>query len=969
MSLKVFLATVSLLSAPANALAQDRSTILVLDASGSMWAQLPEGRARIEVARDVLSDFLAARDPAQPLGVVAYGHTRSGDCSDIGTIAPVEVQDASALGQRVRAVMPRGKTPLADALRHAASEIPATAEEADIVLVTDGLETCGGDPCAVAAELAAQGIPIRAHVVGFGLTEGEVRQIACVAEETGGMVLATQSGAELSEALLRTATAPTTPAPPGTAAINLAIRADIAGRPDRVAFRAVHEATGETRELGVLDFSMAHHLTVDLAEGSWLITADAGNAGSGEVVAQVVAGENATIYVPFRGLLPRLDMPAPTGAFRAGINGLIPYRILEEGLATGGGDFILSVLPADATSTTDRRIDYATQDSRQGSYVGSFRTPAQPGRYLLVFHRNASMPINEAMARFEITVEARPEVQLIAPPAVAPGERIPVTIAGGMGNGDRIEIWRDGALYSWDQSLYIQDLFDNAYGPARPLLAPSEPGDYELVYVFAELDGAAAVAARLPLSVGAVPDVDEAAAPTDRGDALQQAVASPKPPADGGAMADGRGHACPADHGVPCIFDDAETGLLFAIPPGWFTDRPTRASAVAGDPGTEGQVRVSFFSPAVPDPDTIVLNPHQWTEMNGPCQQVQAGLLCHFTPVTPELARGLEVLGRALRDTRPAPTLPVAAPQDALQQAMADLAREDPAAAAAMAGLLQAAQGRDGGTADPGALPGAAAGRAPQPGEAAGHGPDAAGAGNRAWSDYPHRCLPGDKTVANCDMRDAATNLFFHLPENWVADVTPAEPFPRAEFAEKAGSAQSIWLNPVDWPLGDRGCEITRVGRLCADPDQGDENRARAIRTLQFTLTTGEVLRRCGDEPCVFGFEGAPISGHLPARWSVEVGETLPDGRVATWFWDMDRDGTFKLMGLNQPGGETCWSLQPGDDICEFTADIPPEESAFIINMIVPPAPQHRKPGADASPPRTLSPEAMNALLDLIGSN
>lgn len=105
------------------------------------------------------------------------------------------VQDGAALGQRLRALMPRGKTPLADALRRAAAEIPATAEEADIVLVTDGLETCGGDPCAVAAELAAEGVPIRAHVVGFGLTEGEVRQIACVAENTGGLVLAPQSGA------------------------------------------------------------------------------------------------------------------------------------------------------------------------------------------------------------------------------------------------------------------------------------------------------------------------------------------------------------------------------------------------------------------------------------------------------------------------------------------------------------------------------------------------------------------------------------------------------------------------------------------------------------------------------------------------------------------------------------------------------------------------------------------------------
>jgi hypothetical protein len=105
----------------------DSATILVLDASGSMWAQLPEGRSRIEVARDVLDDFLSARDPAAPLGMIAYGHNRKGDCSDIETIAPTGPQDGRALGQRLRTLMPRGKTPLADALRRAAAEIPAAA--------------------------------------------------------------------------------------------------------------------------------------------------------------------------------------------------------------------------------------------------------------------------------------------------------------------------------------------------------------------------------------------------------------------------------------------------------------------------------------------------------------------------------------------------------------------------------------------------------------------------------------------------------------------------------------------------------------------------------------------------------------------------------------------------------------------------------------------------------------------------
>ena len=785
-----------------SASAQDSGTILILDGSGSMWAELPEGRSRIEVARDVLDDFLSARDPGQPLGVIAYGHNRRGDCSDIETIAPVSVQDGQALGQRLRSLMPRGKTPLADALRRAASEIPPTAEQADIVLVTDGLETCGGDPCAVAGELASRGIPIRAHVVGFGLTEGEVRQIACVAEQTGGQILATQSGEELSEALLRTTSAPVPePVDPGTATIHLTIRADIAGRPDRVAFRATNETTGETRELGTLDFATAGYLPVELAEGSWRITADAGDGGNGEIVSAIVAGENTTIIVPFRGLLPRLDMPAPTGAFRAGVNGLMPYRILAEGLATGGGDFILSLLPVDAVDTSDRRIEYSTQDSREGSYVGEFRIPAEPGDYLLVFHRNALMPIDEVMEHFIITVEARPEVRLIAPPAVEPGARVPVTFAGGMGNSDRIEIWRDGALISWDQSIYLQEFFDNTYGPAKPLVAPAEPGPYEIVYVFSGIDGPEAVAARLPLTVGKVPDPDEAALTSPAAEVRQAEAAE----SAGGDLV----YACPDDSPIPCILEDAATGLVFALPQGWITDQPTREAATAG--GQPGPVRLSFFSTAEPV-ETIVLNPHQWTTLNGPCIAIQPGDLCRFESGSAEKTRAMDILSRALRDIGP----PAGAE-----------AATDPAPDTAM-------------------------------GENAG--------ATRAWPDYPYRCLPGDKTQPICEMRHEQTGLTFLLPENWVAEVTLASGALRADFYEVTGDARSAHLNPVDWSAPDSGCFATRAGPLCTDMAQMDATLSEAISILRRSMTTGEVLRTCGNDPCTFAHPALAFSGSLPPR-------------------------------------------------------------------------------------------------------
>lgn len=188
--------------------AAERVSVLVFDASGSMWNRVEGDLSRIEVARDVIGEYFGTRDGAVPLAVVAYGHNRRGDCSDIEVVSPMGRTAASDLEARLRGLTPRGMTPLTQSLRRARAEIPDTAEAADIILVTDGLETCEGDPCALAAELAAEGIAIRAHVVGFGLTRTEVDALACITEQTGGMLFQTNSGAELADALAQVSVAP-----------------------------------------------------------------------------------------------------------------------------------------------------------------------------------------------------------------------------------------------------------------------------------------------------------------------------------------------------------------------------------------------------------------------------------------------------------------------------------------------------------------------------------------------------------------------------------------------------------------------------------------------------------------------------------------------------------------------------------------------------------------------------------------
>ena len=178
------LATLFALTLPASALAEGQS-IIVLDGSGSMWGQI-EGRPTLDIAREALAGVLQGVDPAAELGLMAYGHREKGSCEDIEVIVPPGPGTAAAITEAAAAMKFLGKTPLTEAVRRAAVELRATEAKATVILITDGIETCDADPCALGRELEASGVDFTAHVVGYGLTAEEGRTVACLAENTGG---------------------------------------------------------------------------------------------------------------------------------------------------------------------------------------------------------------------------------------------------------------------------------------------------------------------------------------------------------------------------------------------------------------------------------------------------------------------------------------------------------------------------------------------------------------------------------------------------------------------------------------------------------------------------------------------------------------------------------------------------------------------------------------------------------------
>ncbi len=211
----LFLALLSALFViPAPLSAQEASrTILVLDASGSMWGQI-DGKAKITIAQEVIGDLLQSLPGETELGLTVYGHRRKGDCSDIETLILPGGDTRAAIGAAVNGIKPKGKTPLSAAVIAAAKALNYTEERATVILVSDGKETCNLNTCEVGRQLAEAGVDFTAHVIGFDVTDPlERAELQCLATETGGTFRTASNAAELGQALAVVAEPEPTPEP------------------------------------------------------------------------------------------------------------------------------------------------------------------------------------------------------------------------------------------------------------------------------------------------------------------------------------------------------------------------------------------------------------------------------------------------------------------------------------------------------------------------------------------------------------------------------------------------------------------------------------------------------------------------------------------------------------------------------------------------------------------------------------
>jgi hypothetical protein len=184
---------------------------LILDLSGSMARDIGGGETRMEAAKRVMNDVIDALPEREGVnvGFRIYGHLgnnteagRNVSCQSSDLVVPIQGVNKPALRDQVAAAQPIGWTPIALSLQRAGGDFqPGEGVANHILLVTDGEETCGGDPCAVAESLRTGDANVTTHVVGFALNEEQARLVSCIAERGGGLNLRAASARELSNAL------------------------------------------------------------------------------------------------------------------------------------------------------------------------------------------------------------------------------------------------------------------------------------------------------------------------------------------------------------------------------------------------------------------------------------------------------------------------------------------------------------------------------------------------------------------------------------------------------------------------------------------------------------------------------------------------------------------------------------------------------------------------------------------------
>lgn len=489
--------TLFILFAAGPSIAQDThdDVMVVFDMSGSMWGQV-DGVPKVEIARDAFAGLMSDWETANTrAGLIAYGHRRKGDCSDIELLAqPGDQADISGL---ITGLQPRGKTPLSDAVRYAAETLKFTENAATVVLLSDGVETCEEDPCAVGAELEALGLDFTAHVIGFDIAESDRAQLQCLADATGGQYFDAADASGLVDAMQ------------GVARVTI--------HPSET------EIVAQVRPL-IIRISMPYGLTLPAETAIFLGDEEIGRLSDADALVPGLA-----VDLPFGPVTLRAEGDNVSGIFTFDITAQTEFLELE--LAPAQDDYIILqdtplpiahdhivliknttgidrdiqsrvyIVPVGSTDP-DARLGGQSMSPTAGIFnAASIPSPATPGDYeILVMDARNTIEY----ARFAVRFEAEVTPEWRGAREVEVGGMLDAIWVGDASRSTGFRLSKEGGPI-----IYPVSVEGMATEGGFKIPAPDEPGIYELTFTYRDTDNTKSVVSFGQIAVGVPYEQDE----------------------------------------------------------------------------------------------------------------------------------------------------------------------------------------------------------------------------------------------------------------------------------------------------------------------------------------------------------------------------------------------------------------------------------------------------------------------------
>lgn len=185
------------------------NVLLMLDSSGSMRANAG-GTSKIEAAKSALINHVSNAPNKIRFGFLVYGHKgnnqqsgKAESCAEIDILAPLGGIDKNNAESVMTQFQPTGWTPIGASLQKAREAFSGAEENSvnRIIMVSDGLETCGGDPVAEARKLHQEGFKVIVDVVGFDVSSNDAAQLRKIAEAGGGTYFDAKTQSDLTDYL------------------------------------------------------------------------------------------------------------------------------------------------------------------------------------------------------------------------------------------------------------------------------------------------------------------------------------------------------------------------------------------------------------------------------------------------------------------------------------------------------------------------------------------------------------------------------------------------------------------------------------------------------------------------------------------------------------------------------------------------------------------------------------------------